>query len=80
MRPTPNITVSTFSEGKQSAYDYFAEDSLHWMYTVKINQIGYDLIYTPLVRREIKLYECYADSGSSDYFYFEIVDEQELTN
>lgn len=73
MRPTPNITVSTFSEGKQSAYDYFADAD-----KVKINQIGYDLIYTPLVRREIKLYECYADSGSSDYFYFEIVDEQDL--
>lgn len=73
MRPTTNITVSTFTEGKQSAYDYFADAD-----RVSINQIGYDLIYTPLVRREIKLYECYTDSGSSDYFYFEIVDEQDL--
>lgn len=75
---TTNITVSTYAEGRSAAYDYFAEDSLHFMYRVSINQIGYDLIYTPLVRREIKLYECYADSGSSDYFYFEILTEEDL--
>jgi hypothetical protein len=73
MRPTTNITVSTYAEGRGAAYDYFADAE-----KVSINPIGYDLIYTPIVRREIRLYECYTDSGSSDYFYFEIVDEQDL--
>jgi hypothetical protein len=67
-----NITVESYNEGKLAAYDYFVDSDY-----VSINKIKYDLIYGAS-RREITTYECYADSGSSDYFYFEVATEEEF--
>ena len=62
-KPTPNTVVLSHQSGINQAFDYFREFGFTDLF-----------IYENLKNRQIGegLYECYVDSGSDDYFYFQI--------
>jgi hypothetical protein len=73
---TSNITVDTYHDGLLAAMDYFTQ-TIGNNEGMRTNKIGYDLQYIGGVRRERVTYENYIDSGSNEYFYFEVVTEEE---
>ena len=73
-RPTSDITVNNYDDGLRAALNFFAEN-FGDNENMSTHECFSEVRYIGGIRRETKIFENYIDSGSVDYYYFEIETE-----